>query len=700
MTLVVPTSGSSVAPLGYEALPQGPRDDAKAKDTEFAQKVIYRWREGIAYQEQARRNYWINLAFYLGQQWVWWSDKRSLLMRMPDSVMSPLGRGRVRIAINRFGPNITNVLGRLGRTDIAFEVPPTDGSDPVIGGAKRSEKLLEAKSKEDNWDSIRVDAILAALLGGTSAVVVEWDGRRGDKLPVYNDAGEQYLSTGDVRLRSLNINEFVIEPNVREPRDATYGIIGLALPSTAITDQYDLGWVPLADVSSSSDSLYGVLMEGSGRSRGARNLSMLYCYYEIPTRKSPKGVFGVVCNNVTLYKGEWPFPFDRLNMHLLRQRRIDGRWDGATYATDAVKIQTQYNFCRSVLQEHMKLAGNAKLIAPIGSIHEEDLHGAAGEMIEWAPDGGGAVPQYLTPPNLPRWLTAEADVLAEELDNVMHVHDISRGQGFSRASTESLQFLAEQDDSALGGIVKDEKHQWQNIASQVLQLYGAKATETRTTSLNVGKGITEKMTWTGKSLMGQYHVVVPEDSIKPVTAAKRLANAKDLWDRKIITDPRRYARMVGLPPDEFGQLLDPDATRANEENLRMAMGQACLVESFDDDAVHIAEHNDRLRKTSAYEFAEPDVRERIDQHIQWHENNAAQKYAKEKNLAGLDPAAVGVAQADAPPGSGVPMSEQEEQGRLGAMASLGIAPNGGSAPAGMVQQGGSQPGGDGSGGVL
>lgn len=37
MTLVVPTSGSSVAPLGYEALPQGPRDDAKAKDTEFAQ---------------------------------------------------------------------------------------------------------------------------------------------------------------------------------------------------------------------------------------------------------------------------------------------------------------------------------------------------------------------------------------------------------------------------------------------------------------------------------------------------------------------------------------------------------------------------------------------------------------------------------------------------------------------------------------
>jgi hypothetical protein len=700
MTLVAPAQGAErgVAPLGYETLPLGPPATRRqaGEDENFARKVVERWREGSAYMSAARRAYWINLAFYLGQQWVWWSQQRNSLQRLPDSMYSPLGKARVRLIVNRYGPNITNVLGRLARSEIAFEVPPSDSSDPIIQGARRGEKLLEAKKYDDVWDSIRADEILAALLGGTSAVSVEWDGQRGVALPNYSEGDQQFLSTGDVRLRSLNVNEFILEPNVREQSDATYWMMGLALPASTVTDMYDLEWLPFADANTSSGGLYDTLLEGSGRGRGSKNLAMVYCYYERPTRRNRKGQYGVVVNNVTIYKGDWPFPHDRLNLQVFRQRRIDGRWDGATYASDGVAIQTAYNFARSVLQEHLKLAGNAKLMAPMGSIHEEDLHGAAGEMLQWSPDGTGAMPAYLSPPNLPRWVSGEPAELADELDNIMHVHDISRGQGFSRASTQSLTFLAEQDDSALGGMVFDQKRGWEQIATQVLELYGNKATETRTTTLSVAKGVTEQIKWTGKMLQGQYRVVVPIESVTPRTAAARLANAKDLWDRKIITDPRRYARMVGLPPDEFGQLLDPDADRANHENLMMAIGVACEVFPFDDDAVHIAEHNDRFRKTTSYEYATPESKKLADDHVKWHENNAAQKYARQKALSQADPAAGGVAQADAPPGSGVPMGEQEEQSRLGAMASLGVSPNGGSAPAGLPQQGGSQPGGDGA----
>jgi hypothetical protein len=689
MTVVAPGAGRASSldePLSTPRPMQvGPPREASATEAErqIAGQIQARWDAGHQLLNERRRSYWQNLAFYLGYQWVWWSAQRQMVMPLPVDY-SPLGPGKAKYTANRFGPNIVNVLARLTRSELAFEVPPSDSADNIVGGAKLAAKLLECARVDQMWDRVRFDENLAKLLGGTSAVSIEWDGKAGTrlKLPEYDDGRDQYVGTGDARLRAFNITEFMVEPGVREARDARYWMSNIALPVGVVQEHYNLSWMPRSDATSQSGTLYSSLIDGSGRG-GVDHSCNVITYYERPYRDRP-GVYVVVVNGVCIHKAPWPFPFERLNLEVFRQKRRDGKWFGHTYADDAVPIQSAYNFARSVVQDYMRELGKMRMAAPIGSFDEGDLSKGPDAVLWYAPDGMGGKPEYVVPPNVPRTITDEPDKLQEELDNAMLVHDVSRGVGFSRVAASALTFLAEQDDSGLSPMVFEEKDGWASLGRMYLELCGAKVTETRESVLPLSKSTTEKIRWTGRELQGQVRVVVPLDAVNPINSAARQQNAKELWDRKIVTDPRIYARMSGLPPDEFEQLLDPDSARANEENLRMMLGVPCLPEDFDDHAVHIAEHNDRLRKTDSYLYAPAEIRQLVDDHIAYHEKKAANEQARQTALAGISPAAAAVPQASAPVGSDVPMGEEEMMRRAGATASLGVTPDGtpmGGAPA-------------------
>ena len=87
-----------------------------------------RWEMGTQELMVARRNYWINLAFYLGEQWLWWNEARNMVDRMPLA-WSPLGPDRAHLTINRIRPNTNILLGRMLDVPLPFGVPPTDSAD-------------------------------------------------------------------------------------------------------------------------------------------------------------------------------------------------------------------------------------------------------------------------------------------------------------------------------------------------------------------------------------------------------------------------------------------------------------------------------------------------------------------------------------------------------------------------------------------
>lgn len=679
----------TIGALDYEGIEYGDKGDRgqgpppQSGPDPFAALVHKRWDEGDKYLAAARRDYWINLAFYLGEQWLWWDRQRNMVAQFHES-WSPLGPGKARFKANRIRPNTNIVMGRLLKSWLDFEVPPSDSADNAVNGARLGEKVLESYHREQDWESVRYDEVFSAWHGSTSAVCIEWDGQAGKTLQ-YDPSTEKVIGTGDAYLRAMNCNEFCLEPFVRTWRDARWGIVGLSVPTEFAQDQYKLSWRPESDAGAARSPLHSVLLEGSGRPSG-RDQCLVLTYYERPTNKNRKGRYGIVINHRTVYDGPWPFPFSGLNIVPFRQGIVDGRWLGTTLMSDAVELQFAYNFSRSVLQEHLKLTGNARLMYDASTMHEDDLTAEIGAPLAITSNGPGTmVPAYLVPPNLARWVSAEPEAIARELDEVMHVHDTSRGQGYDRASGQALALLSEKDDTPLSIMASEQARNWGYIGSLILKLLEAKSRETRTATIPLVRGVTEAVKWNGKMLQGQTTAHVPLDATMPENKAARMAFWKDLWDRKIVSDPRQYAKAVGLPPEDFEQLLDPDAASAHRENYRMIQGYTVLPEDFEDHPIHMAEHN-RFRKTDAYRYADREQRSIVDDHIKFHEKLMHEEVAGQVQRAQINPALAAIPQGHAPAGA-VAAPTGEEMNRAAAMQMDGAGggqmqlPPGGTTPA-------------------
>lgn len=626
--------------------------------------VRKRWDMGTQELMVARKNYWINLAFYLGEQWLWWNDARNMVDRLPQA-WSPLGPDKAHLTINRLRPNTNILLGRMLDVPLPFEVPPTDSADDCVLGARKAEKILEALHRDQDWEAIRHDELADAFYGGVSAVLLEWDGTRGKELQ-YDNGSDQVVATGDCYLRGLSVNEFCLEPGAR-PGEARWGVVGIATPIEAAKEQYRLTWDPQPDAGIGRTPVHIHMLNVTGRP-AEKDQCMVLTMYERPSATNRKGRYAVVINDRLVHEGPWPFPFDQLNIHPFRQARIPGKWFGDTLFNDAVKLQFAYNFSRSVLQEHLKVVGNMRIIAPRGAFMEDDFTTDVGDILWYQPDNAGGKPEFMVPPNLARWVSAEPENLRAELDEIMHVHAISRGEGFDRASGQALALLSEKDDTPLGVMAHEQAAGWGRIGSQVLKLLEAKGTEKRTVSIPLARGVSERVAWTGKELRGQTTAKVPVEAVRAMPAAARQAFWKDLWDRKIITDPRQYAKGVGLPAEEFEDLLDPDAARAHRENYRMMQGIVELPEEFDDHAIHMAEHN-RFRKSDSYKFADREARSIVDDHILFHEKLIHGEMAAQVNRAQVNPALAALPQANDPIGAYSAPTGAEQQAAM--MASQG-----------------------------
>lgn len=643
----------------------GPPDGAATRSP-LAKLVRQRWDDCNTEMLDARRRYWQNLSFFCGEQWVWWDKNRSILQALPQS-WSPLASGRARVTINVIEPNVMSVVSRLMASDLEFDVPPTDSGDDVIHAAHLAERILEAEHDTQDWESVRSDELMGAILGGTSAVAVEWDASAGERIEMTADG--RVVGTGAARLQSLDITEFGIEPGVRDYRNACWWVMGLAMSPKQAQARYGLSWLPKADASGASSPVQSKVMRTAGKD-SSQNLVLVLCLYERPNRDTPKGRYVCVINDTVVSQSKWPFPFERLNIRPFRQKPLPGQWLGWTYMHAAIPVQFAFNQARSVIAEHMKVAGNARLMAPHGAFAEEDFTNDPASILWFSPDGTGSQPNYLAPPQLPRWLIQEASDLKAELDDIMHVHATSRGEAsFDRASGQALAVLSEKDDTPLGPMAREQAQGWSELAQMVLRLYESNAQEHRKATVRGEAGVPVNITWTGAAIKGQVEAKVPLEVTRPRSRAAQQAYADSLWDRQIIKDPLQYSRIAMIPEQDAPEVLDADAARAQRENARMMLGEVELVEEFDNHAVHIAEHN-RHRKGDGYKFASPQIRELFDQHIQMHETQQAYEYGSQVQKAQTDPGFAALAQGAEPVGSQVPPDYVEAQ--AGAQPSYGM----------------------------
>lgn len=601
-----------------------------AKDVE---ECYTEWSQTIRGKVQ---DYWLNAAFLDGHQWSYKNPSSNRIERYEGDPE------RVQATMNRIWPATRTTIAKLTQRNLTFEVLPSEPDDATMRGASTSEAILHDVHLRHQWEQIRTANALATWKGGTAAICVDWDPKAGNQV-------DQDVFEGDTIETPLTIAEFVIRPGSRYAEKADAWIKCQALPPETVEATYNLKDTPPADADSAS---LRITHEEKWQTEGQRpKLTRVLTYYERPTRKNPDGQVAVVVNGKFVDgPKKWPFPFkDRLNLAVTYETDDENSWAGSTVVTQARPIQVLLNLAESNIAEHLKNAGNSRMMVPQSAMDMmESFSDLPGEMIP-VPDGSDQ-PRWLEAPNMPNWTAEWPLKLRNELDDLLGVHDVSRGD--APANIESgygLSILAEHDSTPVGRMIKSEAEAWGRVATMVLQLYAEMVPETRKAMIRNPGDVPEIIPWSGKDLQGQTTATVPFDAIMPRSRAAMQAMAEKMVQMGLVQDIETFSALVELP--EQKDILErsrPDAAKARRENSKLALGRVEIPDDFDDHQIHITEHN-VFRKSAKYDRLDPKFRNLIDSHIQAHATMAAELAGRSRQGAAIDPMLASTPQADSRP---------------------------------------------------
>lgn len=618
-------------------------------NTISAKDVIDRYTAGVKPLRAQHFNYWLNDAYVLGDQWLFHDRTADRI----DSI--PSDDDRVQVTVNHMWPASRTIIAKAVQRTLQFYVPPTGADDSTLKGARTAESILLNVHREHDWEGLREDAHWAAWKGGTCAIRIVWDPQAGTPLGM-DEGNGQHFGTGDTKEDVLNITDFVVEPGARDAEHARWWIVCVGLPPKQVQQMFSLPNEPAADGAAASTPFaraVGGLQDGpSDKSTAVIPLTRVYTLYQRPTPDVPKGRVVSVVDDVIVDEKPWPFPFkDRLNMVTIRETRREGTWIGETALKSARPIQNAINAAWSAIIEHMKLCGNARLMVPESMIDTlNELTDLAGEVIPFPDALGGAAMGYVTPPVMPNWWVDAPAKFKDEMDDLLGVHEVSRGDAPGRVESGlAISILVEQDSTPVGRFVKETAGAFGRLATMALMLYEANVTETRTAIVKTPGQPPRKYGWTGKELRGQTQAEVPLDSITPRNKAADEARASTLVQMGMIHSADEYYKVAGIPLEkDVLEALSPDVARARRENADMALGEIRIPEDFDDHVGHIAEHH-VMMKSAEWELMDDKTREIFRKHNKAHEILAAEAMGRQVAKGAVNPALMASVSAQGDP---------------------------------------------------
>ncbi|HEY7824997.1 MAG TPA: hypothetical protein VIG24_19310 [Acidimicrobiia bacterium] len=619
---------------------------------EQVRKIRERYDKGTRDIRDLQARAWESRAFLNGAQWMQWDDTFHRLLEAPRDP------DRVRATVNRIGPDSRRIIAKLTTSPLQFEVIPSAPDDASRSAASLGESILSNVHREQDWEQIRREHAWATWEAGTAVIAVDWDS-----------------DNKDVRLSAVSLTEIATVPGTKNIRTAPWWIRATAVPPEEVQATYGLDKLPAADAK--AQPTYLTRMGSAGRTFDQTpDLTLVLTYYERPNKNTKGRVVTVVGDEVVEETG-WPFPWDdHLNLAVARTVEIPGRWAGHAICWDAIGVQTLYNASWSSIVEHMKLAGNARLLAPYGSIEQPDtLTDTPGELMEYH-DVSGQPPRWLAPPQLPGWMLQEPERLRAEMDDIIGIHDVSRGAAPKNVESGlALAILEENDQTPTGAFARELANAWGQVGRMTLRLYEKRINSEREARVHTPGSPPMVTKWTGKSLMGQTHAMVPTESFSPMSRAAKMSFALQILDRfRDDIDMKAFAKIADMEQTfDLIEAVSPQVSKQRRENFYLAQGQPALVDKWDDDQVHLDELVNFML-SERYEHLDDKSKRLIELHKKAHETQLAEKTGEMEAAMRVSPTF-----GQVPDGNPQPLAPEQilpggpEPGL--AMASLGLPPD-------------------------
>lgn len=624
------------------------------RDRERVEELDERFTRAKQDREQYERQWLTNLAFYMDRHWLVW-DNTQRTLRAPK-----VAPWRVHATVNLVRGTVRTEYAKLIQNRPQPRSQPASGDPDDEEQARACDDFIEHISYLDGSETAWERAVLWALITGTGILKTYWNKDAGTPLlepetlftqdglsvlnpraghPVVTQKGEP-VHLGDIETVDCSPFEFYPDPFGLEMRQKGWAFYVKLRSPEYVRERYgeDIG------PTSAGETFDGQVATMLGQNAKSQEGVLLKEYSERPTRKNPKGRYAVYANERLLEEGENPYPKVSLPFTAVHHIPVPGRFWGDSIVSSIIDPQRNLNKARSQAIEHRNLLAKGKYFVVDGALRPgQVITSAPGEIVTYkhvpsAPDGGRPHLEQGAPVPDSYWKDIEQS--RQEINEVSGVNEVSRSElpSGQKLSGIGIAYLQEQDDTRLSPTAHSAGRAAEDLGKFRLELARQFYDEPRMLRIIGPNNSVRVREFRREDIPDEVDVRVVAGAGLPKSRLAKQQLIFDLWDKKIVTDPRAVVKLL-----EFGEVdglhddIQLDIAQAERENEALKAGDPQMApapEDFHNHDVHIAEH-DRSRKSEEYERLPDEVRALFAAHVLAHKEMMLERQA-ERALLGAE----------------------------------------------------------------
>ncbi len=587
--------------------------------------------------------WYLNMAYYMGRQWVFWNRGR-----LDRPILEPW---RVTITDNRIQGIVRTELAKMTKQKPSFQVVPVTAETADMEASRTGEQILDYLWRELRLRTRLMEVLLWSRVCSAGFWKIFWDSGKGQRVTIACDdqgnpvmhaetgapmrpedfdgdlpegLGTKTICTGDVSIETVSPFEMYFDPLALVIEDAEWCIQVAVKSPEWVKARFGIDLPADTDVASgvAEGKLFAGPTSGGANSGRGVKVSEYWCK---PSSKYPNGRRAVWAAGKMLLDEE--NPYRDLPYVMFKGIDVPGRFWPTSIVEQLREPQTELNKIRSQIVDNAQRTGNPALLAAKQA--NVQYEGVPGERIDYDDTVPNAIPSYLQPPPMPGYVLQQQERIEQAMQDISGQHEVSSAQvpaGVTAASAINL--LQEADDTRLGPAIYDMEETLGIAGTRLLELVAKYWTDERVVMIAGEDQGWTTMTFRGAALKENTHVEVQMGSAFPRSKAAKQAAIQEVLNLALqysggpgALNPRDLKKVLqdyeaGGLEKLFGDLTADDA-QVNRENIQLARGEKLAVNPFDNHQAHIDGHTE-MQKSAMYEQLPPEVQQGIEAHVSEH----------------------------------------------------------------------------------
>lgn len=595
------------------------------------------------------RQWYTNLSFYMGKQYVEWSSREDKLIPLPK-----LDKYTPRITVNKIRPIVRTEMSKLTSQRPSATVMPASNDDEDVFSARAGEQVWQSLYDRLHFQKILTSASYWLSVTGNAYIKTFWDGS------AYDSYSKAY---GDIRWAALSPFNILVPDLLEEDlQSQTYVLCVYSKPIEWIEIMYQdvipegMSVVASGDVEDIMSS-YRLGITG-GNARPASALIIEAWIKPGATKLLPKGGFVTIVNDQIIQAGLSGIPYPHGEFPFAKISHVPtGRFYSESVVTDLIPLQMEYNRTQSQIIEAKNRTSKPQMLYDEGSVVPQKITTEPGL---WIPIRPNAIrPQPIPLQDLPAYVVQFNERQERNFEDLSGQHEVSRGgaPGGVSAAT-AIAYLAERDDSYLSTTISSLEMAVETVARQSLTLAAEYWDVPRLVKATGEDGGYEAVLLKGSQISNGIDLRIESGSALPQSKSARMANVMDFmkmgymapqegfelldmpmlqqWTTRRGIDKRAAQtenvdfkhlteQMVAQIDAQYQQQIMAGMVEINPETgMPAERGSVIPINDWDNDDVHIEIH-ELMQKASSYKMLPDFVKKEVENHVAQHK---ARRYAR------------------------------------------------------------------------